>query len=397
MRLLLALLLLALPQPVLAAASGDALDRRIAAGREALERARERAVIAEQRSDAMGRRAAELRSAADADQIAAAALAARIQAAEASLAASAARVQVADALRARQLRELRRRQGPLLDLVARLQLLVRRPPLTLLADPGSASELVHARALISTLLPLVEQRTAALKTQLAASRRAAALQSEARDRFAADRRTLDQRRAEFARSERQRRSQAARVGARSGLEADTARALAERAGDIDEMMADVAALGARRDRLARLPGPMPRPGSVSGGARALIARIGGSGRPAWQSPVIGDVVEGLGAVDASGRRARGMLIAAPAGAQIVAPAAGRVMFAGPFRSYGLVAIIDHGGGWTSLVTGMLSVQARVGDEVVAGSPIGRAGPGAPRIGVELRQNGVPADLGRLLY
>jgi murein hydrolase activator len=390
-------LLLVVPTVAQANVAGDALERQIAAGRVALERARERAAIADRRSADMARRASQLRNAANADQLAAAALAARIQAAEAAVSASAARVRVADSLRARQLRELRRRQGPLLDLVARLQLLVRRPPLSLLAEPGSATELVHARALISTLLPLVEQRTAALRTQLGASRRAAAIQLQARDRFEADRRTLAARRAELAQSERVRRSQAARVGARSGLEADTAQALAERAEDIDEMMAGVASLGAVRDRLARLPGPVPRPGSVRGGVTALVARIGGGGRPSWQPPVVGDVVEGLGAVDAAGRRARGMLIVAPGGAQVVAPAAGRVMFAGPFRSFGQVAIVDHGDGWTSLITGMLTVQARVGETVVAGAPIGRAGPGAPRIGVELRRNGVPTDLGTLLY
>lgn len=397
MRALLLILLLVGAVPAIASpVEGDALERRIAAGRAALARARERADVAEQRSVRMARQASALRSAADADRYAAAALAARIQAAEAAVVASAARVRVADALRARQLTELRRRQGPLLDLVARLQLLVRRPPVSLLAEPGTATELVHARALVSTLLPLVQSRTAALRQDLSASRRLAALQIQSRDRFAEDSRELAARRADLARSERDRRSQATRLGARSGLEADMATALAERAGDIDGMMAGVAATGAIRDRLARLPGPVPRPGTVRGGARGLVARITGGGRPAYRAPVIGDVVEGLGTVDASGRRARGMTVMAPAGAQIIAPAAGRVMFAGPFRSYGQVAIIDHGDGWTSLVTGMLTVQVRVGDTVVGGSPLGRAGSGAPRIGVELRHNGVPADLGAMI-
>lgn len=395
---LVAALLLALaPQPGGATPlSDDALERQLAASRATLDRARAQAEVAERRSVTAAREANRLRSAADADRYAAAALAARIQSAEAAVAASSARVRLADTLRARQLAELRRRQGPLLDLLARLQLLVRRPPASLLAEPGTATELVHARALISTLLPLVRQRTDALRVELAESRRLASLQRAARDRLEADRASLAARRAELAASERARRAQAARLGARSGLEADMAAALAARAGDMDAMMSGIAATAATRDRLARLAGPVPRPGTVRGGAAGLIARIGRPARPAWQPPVVGDVVAGLGSVDASGRRARGMTIMAPAGAQIVAPAAGRVMFAGPFRSYGQVAIIDHGGGWTSLVTGMVAVQARVGDSVVAGSPLGRAGAGAPRIGVEIRRDGIPADLGALL-
>lgn len=379
-----------------AAPASDALARQLAASRATLARARAQAEVAQRRSVEAARTAARLRDQADADRYAVAALAARIQSAEAAVAASVARVRVADTLRARHLAELRRRQGPLLDLLARLQLLVRRPPASLLAEPGTATELVHARALVSTVLPLVQQRTDALRTALAESRRLAAVQTAARDRLLEDQQALAARRAELARSERNRRSQAARLGARSGLEADMADALVARADTIDSMMAGIAATTATRDRLARLPGPVPRPGTVRGGATALIARIGGSGRPEWRAPVLGDVIEGLGSVDASGRRARGMTIMAGGGAQIVAPAAGRVMFAGPFRTYGQVAIIDHGDGWTSLITGMVAEQISVGDTVVAGSPIGRAGPGSPRIGVEVRRNGVPQDLGQLL-
>ncbi len=391
-----AMLMLAPMAAARATPGGDALNRQLAASRATLDRARVQAQIAERRSVAAARQASELRNAADADRYAAAALAARIQSAEAAVAASAARVRVADTLRARQLTELRRRQAPLLDLLARLQLLVRRPPASLLAEPGTASELVHARALVSTLLPLVRQRTGALRIELAESRRLASLQTAARDRLLSDQRGLAARRSELAQSERNRRTQAARLGARSGLEADMADALAARAADIDEMMSDIAATGAIRDRLARLPGPVPRPGTVRGGITGMIARIGGSAGPDWQAPVVGDVIEGLGSIDASGRRARGMTIMARSGAQIVAPAAGRVMFAGPFRTYGQVAIIDHGDGWTSLITGMVAEQVRVGDTVVAGSPIGRAGAGNARIGVEIRRNGVPTDLGALL-
>lgn len=376
--------------------ANDALERQLVANRATLDRARQQAEVAEQRSVAAARQATQLRDQADADRYAAAALAARIQSAEAAVAASAARVRVADTLRARQLAELRRRQGPLLDLLARLQLLVRRPPASLLAEPGTAAELVHARALVSTLLPLVQRRTAALRAELAESRRLAAVQVAARDRLVVDQRALAARRAELANSERARRAQAMRLGARSGLEADMADALAARAEDIDAMVDGIAAMGATRDRLAALAGPVPRPGTVRGSLSSFVARIGQPARQEWRPPVVGDVIEGLGAVDASGRRARGMTIMAPAGAQIVAPAAGRMMFAGPFRTYGQVAIIDHGDGWTSLVTGMIAVQARVGDSVVAGSPIGRAGSGAPRIGVEVRRNGVPMDLGTLL-
>ena len=79
------------------------------------------------------------------------------------------------------------------------------------------------------------------------------------------------------------------------------------------------------------------------------------------------------------------------GAQVIAPGAGRVVFAGPYRGYGRIAIIEHAGGWTSLVTGLAQLDARVGDTLVAGSPLGIAGPGAPVITLELRRDGEPVN------
>lgn len=82
--------------------------------------------------------------------------------------------------------------------------------------------------------------------------------------------------------------------------------------------------------------------------------------------------------------ARGITLAVRAQAQVVAPSAGRIAFAGPFAGYGQIVIIDHPGGFTSLITGLASLSAQVGDNVVAGSPLGAAG---PQITLELRRDG----------
>lgn len=99
---------------------------------------------------------------------------------------------------------------------------------------------------------------------------------------------------------------------------------------------------------------------------------------------------GFGAPLTAGLSA-GVTLAPRARAQVVAPAAGRVAFAGPYRGYGSIVIIGHAGGWTSLVTGLDSVDARVGDELVGGAPLGRAGPGRPAITLELRQGTEPVN------
>ncbi|HVI05988.1 MAG TPA: peptidoglycan DD-metalloendopeptidase family protein [Sphingomicrobium sp.] len=95
------------------------------------------------------------------------------------------------------------------------------------------------------------------------------------------------------------------------------------------------------------------------------------------------VTEGLEAVNASGVRSRGLTLATPRGASVVAPADGIIKFSGPFRDYDGILIIDHGGGWLSLIVNVGS-QLHAGDRVRLGDEVGRAlGP----LLVELSQNG----------
>jgi septal ring factor EnvC (AmiA/AmiB activator) len=108
-------------------------------------------------------------------------------------------------------------------------------------------------------------------------------------------------------------------------------------------------------------------------------------------PVQGRLIAGFGASAPGVARSQGIALAARAGAQAVAPAPGRVAFAGPYRGYGSIIIIDHGNGWTSLVTGLAQVDTVVGRNVVAGSPLGLAGPGRPVVSLELRRDGKPVN------
>ncbi len=74
---------------------------------------------------------------------------------------------------------------------------------------------------------------------------------------------------------------------------------------------------------------------------------------------------------------QGVTLAPRANAQVVAPAAGRVAFSVPYRGYGQIVIIEHAGGWSSLVTGLARSDVSVGEQLVDGAPIGVAGPGWP--------------------
>ena len=387
--------MMALPRASATPSGGDVLADQIASERANYARATREATAAEARAEALSTRAARASDAAARDRIALAELGLRIQSAEAGLAAAQARLAIARAMERQQQLRLAAQQRPLLELVASLQMLTRRPPLALFAQPGATNDLIHSRAMIEAVLPHVRARTAILRGELARSR---ALRGARQATYAAVQRAhaqLAQQRTALARSAAEGRIRAAALNSSAGLEADHAIALAQDATDISDLVGHLEASGAVRDRLVRLSGPMARPGSVTDSRSESIA-VARAANPAYRLPVIGSVEQGMGELTGVGARARGLTILAAPGSQIVAPADGRIVYAGLFRSYGRIIIIDHGGGWTSLIANMVAISTRVGDEVAQGSPIGRAGPGRPRITVELRRGGQPMDIATLV-
>lgn len=323
----------------------------------------------------------------------AAAVAARIQQAEAGRAANEARIRLIDRQRANLRARLAQRQRPVMQLTAALQRLSRRPAVLSLLRPGSVRDTMYMRALLETMLPDVERRTAALRAEIARGR---SLQQEARRASAALRASeqeLGMRRQALAALETRQRLASREASGVADREAERALALAEQARDLGGLVRQLDAAGLVRVSLARLPGPLVRPARPEDSqvtavtAQPELAR--GLGR--YQLPLAGRLVAGFGDLQPGLPRSRGISIAARAGAQVVAPAAGRVAFAGPYRGYGNIVIIEHPGGWTTLVTGLGQLDAQIGQRLVAGSPLGVAGPGKPLVGLELRRNGEPVN------
>lgn len=325
-----------------------------------------------------------------------AAVAARIQAAEADIAAAEARVAIVDRLRRAQRARLATAQGPIVRLTAALQMMARRPTAMAIVQPGSLTDLVHVRAVLATMLPAVAARTAGLRAEVVRGERLRELANAAvvtlrdgQDRLARQRLSLARIAADHRRRSRTLKNDAA-------FEADRAIALGEEARDIVDLMGELDSQAMTRETLAALPGPLPRPArpGLAPPPPAMAATL--AARPRYRLPVDGRIVTGLGEVSRAGVRARGLTIATQADAQVVAPAGGRIAYAGAYRGYGRIVIVDHGGGWTSLVTSLDSLAVAVGDTVLQGSPLGRAGPSRPTITVELRRGGEPVDITRLV-
>ncbi|HME29575.1 MAG TPA: peptidoglycan DD-metalloendopeptidase family protein, partial [Pseudolabrys sp.] len=122
-------------------------------------------------------------------------------------------------------------------------------------------------------------------------------------------------------------------------------------------------------------------------------------------PVNGVRIREFGASDGFGGTERGLTIAARNGSQVTSPCDGWVVYAGHFRNYGQLLILNAGDGYHVLLAGMERISVDLGQFVVTGEPVAvmgsraqatatvAAGSGQPVLYVEFRKDGTPVDPG----
>ena len=347
---------------------------------------------ARQRGDALEEEARRATAAADRTASEAAAVAARIQQSEAEISLAQTQIREVDRQRAALRLRIAARQEPVVRLTAALQLMSRRPLVFSLMRAESLRETVYLRAVLETMLPEVQRRTAGLRSEIIRGRQLQVKAQRAANSLKQSEEALDLRRQQLAALESRQRIASRSAQGVASREADRALALAEDTRDIAALMERLRADGALRSELAALPGPVPRPDRQS--SMLVIEQAGTVSTiatgPMWIMPLSGRIVSGFG--DLIGNvRSTGVTLAPAAGAQVVAPAAGRIAFAGDYRGYGRIVIIDHDSGWTSLITNLGRLDVTVAEKVVQGSPLGLAGPGRPTVTIELRKDGMPVN------
>ncbi|PBC20021.1 MULTISPECIES: murein hydrolase activator EnvC [unclassified Mesorhizobium] len=121
-------------------------------------------------------------------------------------------------------------------------------------------------------------------------------------------------------------------------------------------------------------------------------------------PVTGRIKRRFGADDGNGAVMLGDMLATQSGAIVTAPADGNVLYAGPFRSYGQLLILNAGDGYHVVLAGMSRISVVTGQSVLAGEPVGamgearvastsvsKNGNATPELYVEFRKDGKPVD------
>jgi murein hydrolase activator len=306
------------------------------------------------------------------------------------------------------------RRTEIVEVLAALQRAGRRTPPALLVRPEDALQSLRTAMMLGAVVPELRGRAERLTadlTELVTLRKTIA---DERDTLSRDRDKLkeDQVRLAALVEERQRQQSAIE----KGMEAEGARAIAL-SRQVDSLQgliakmeqdlksaAEAAATASLRGAPATINGK-PNLGALKDPARLSPAIAFASAKGLFAYPVNGTRIRDFGGSDGAGGVQKGISLAARAGAQVTTPCDGWVVYAGPFRSYGQLLILNAGGGYHVLIAGMERISVNIGQFVLTGEPVATMGSTSqvasilatnasqPVLYVEFRKDGTPIDPG----
>lgn len=319
-------------------------------------------------------------------------------------------------LRERNLKEsLTNRRQEIGDVLAALQRAGRRPPPALLVSPEDALTAVRSAIMLGAIVPQMRERAERLASELAEL-------VQLRNSIAAERTRLSTELTTLA-NDRQRMASLIEERQKSQLEAERslererqiAREMAQQVDNLNDLVARLeqgvesanrAARAAEKATVDQKGESRPDFAALRDPGRLSPAIPFAAARGLLPLPVSGVRIRSFGAPDHFGGTERGMSIATRAGAQVTSPSDGWVVYAGPFRTYGQLLILNAGDGYHIVLAGMERISVDIGQFVLTGEPVAVMGSGSSQIAaagpvgtsqpvlyVEFRKDGTPVDPG----
>ena len=314
-------------------------------------------------------------------------------------------------------RSLEGRRATIAEVLAALQRIGRHPPPAIMVRPEDALQSARTAIMLGAVLPEMRVQAEALASDLADLLRIRKEIADEKDQLVRDvaaRAEERQRIALLIQGRQKKQTETERV-----LEAERQKSLvlARQVDDLKDLIGKVEQGLDSASRAARAAARAAE--DKSRDSRIDLAALNDPGRltpaVAFASargrlpvPVNGARIREFGVPDSLGGTEKGISIAARASAQVTAPCDAWVVYAGPFRNYGQVLILNAGGGYHVVLAGMDRISVNVGQFVLTGEPVAvmgsgsqatstqiagniASGPDKPELYVEFRKDGTPID------
>lgn len=341
-------------------------------------------------------------------------IAARVRGVEIRIADAEARLRPLDA-REQQIRNsLDSRRSEIVEVLAALQRAGRRAPPALLVRPEDALQSLRTAMLLGSVVPEMRAQAERLVgdlSELIGLRKAIAAE---RDQLGIDRDKLKGDQVQLASLVEERQRQQSAI--EKDMEAEGARALAlsRQADSLQGLIAKMEQDLKSAAKAAQTAGLQGAPAALNGKPNLKALKDPGRLSPAiafasakglFVLPVNGAKIREFGGSDGVGGVEKGISLATRAGAQVTTPCDGWVVYAGPFRSYGQLLILNAGGGYHVLIAGMERISVSIGQFVLTGEPVATMGTTSqvasilaanasePVLYIEFRKDGTPIDSG----
>lgn len=289
------------------------------------------------------------------------------------------------------------RRAALVEVLAALERLGRHPPPALVVSPADARNAVRGAMLLGAVTPQIRIEAEALAADLAAMARLKVDTDEELQRFSADLAALaeERQRVELLLAEKRRLREESSVALAE--EQRRAETLASQATGLHDLIRRMEA-EVETARRAATKARETTAGAGADPARLSPAAAFATMRGTLPLPVAGVVAARYGDPADDGTPSQGWSITSAPGARVTAPADGWAVYAGPFRSYGRILILNVGDGYHLLLAGLDRIDVDLGQFVLAGEPVGVMG---GRVVASAGGSGVsgdaPVDNGPALY
>ncbi len=345
------------------------------------------------------------------------ALASKTQNREAKISAGLDKIAELNATEKQLLTSLNVKRDTLGELLVGLQRLEGNPPPPLAAHPRDALAAVRSATLFGSIIPAIKAETTIIRRELAKLQNVREKLKIAQSDLQKDNKTLDSVRAELRKALALKKSFVKKTKQQLKQEKARTAALAKKAQNLKDLIARIKKqqkLDEEKKRLAEQQKSLEEQRKLQEARRKEAARKAALLRPrvifsqakgSLKYPAEGKIVRGFNEKSTLGDRSKGLYMATIKNAQVTAPSDGVVEFAGEFRSYGQLLILNVGQGYHMLLGGMDKIDVQTGQRIFAGEPIGTMGAEAARktlitasldvnkpvLYIEFRKNGGSVD------